>query len=111
MKASDNLKPPFQKPAQLSLRLYVAGTLPRAESAKANLQLLCAGLGAHQPAVDIVDVFLEPERTLIDGIIVTPTLVRLAPKPVVKILGTLSDLAQVRSALGLDAPVQNKIIA
>ncbi len=100
---------PFRTPARLSLRLYVAGTLPRAEQAKANLGRLCAELGANRPIVDIVDVFLQPERTLIDAIIVTPTLVRLSPKPVLKILGTLSDLARVRIALGVDDPAQKAV--
>jgi len=48
-----------------------------------------------------VDVLLEPERALSDGIIVTPTLVRLAPLPVVQILGALSNLGLVRATLGL----------
>lgn len=96
---------PSPGPGRLSLRLYVAGKLPRAETAKANLRRICAGLGPSQPQIDIVDVFLAPERTFVDAIVVTPTLVRLYPKPVVKIVGTLSDLARVRSALGLHDPV------
>ena len=89
--------------ASTTLRLYVAGTLPRAELAKANLRRLCASLGATAPKVEIVDVFLEPDRCLRDQIIVTPTLVRVSPKPFVRVLGTLNDLARVSSALGLDA--------
>ncbi len=103
---SRSLSAPSRGAVRMSLRLYVAGTLPRAETAKANLRRVCAGLGANQPEIDIVDVFLEPERTLLDAIIVTPTLVRLCPKPVVKILGTLSDLARVRSALGIAHPTE-----
>lgn len=92
-----------RKAARLSLRLYVAGTLPRAETAKANLRRFGASLGANAPTVEIVDVFLHPERCLTDGIIVTPTLVRLSPKPMLRILGTLSDFARMRSSLGIDA--------
>jgi circadian clock protein KaiB len=99
---------PSPPSARLSLRLYVAGHLPRAEQARANLRALCAGL-TRQPLVDIVDVFQQPERTLMDSIVVTPTLVRLSPKPVLKILGTLSDLPRVRQALGLPAPVDSEV--
>ncbi len=95
---------PAAEPRRLVLRLYVAGHLPRAELARANLKLLCDGLGQHAPLVDIVDVFAHPQRTLLDAIVVTPTLVRLNPKPMLKILGTLSDLPRVRLALGIDAP-------
>ncbi len=97
---------PSRKSARLSLRLYVAGTLPRAEAAKANLRRFGASLGANAPMIEIVDVFLEPERCLADGIIVTPTLVRLSPKPMLKILGTLADFARVRLALGIDAAIE-----
>jgi len=42
----------------------------------------------------------HPARALKDGIIVTPTLVRLVPAPARKIIGTLSDRNQVLLALG-----------
>ena len=43
----------------------------------------------------------EPLRALVEGILVTPTLVRLSP-PVRHIVGDLSDRAIVLRALGLD---------
>ena len=89
------------EPRGLVLRLYVAGRLPCSVEAEANLGLLCAEQNGDRPTVDIVDVLLEPERALSDGIIVTPTLVRLAPLPAVQILGALSNLGLVRAALGL----------
>jgi circadian clock protein KaiB len=90
----------------VSLRLYVGGTWPRAEEAKANLKRICAGLGGAAPTVEIVDVFRDPDRMAEDAIVVTPTLVRLWPKPMLRILGTLSDTARVRQALGIVAPAQ-----
>ncbi|MES2693710.1 MAG: circadian clock KaiB family protein [Verrucomicrobiota bacterium] len=91
----------------MSLRLYIGGTQPKAKQARANLRRICEELGDNQPIVDIVDVFREPDRTLSDNIIATPTLVRLSPKPVLRIIGTLSDLPRVRLALGLEsAPVE-----
>lgn len=89
--------------AGLVLRLYVAGRLPCSMEAEANLGLLCAEQDGDRPRVEIVDVLLEPERALTDGIIVTPTLVRLAPLPAVQILGALSNLRLVRATLGLAA--------
>ncbi len=92
--------PPLAEPG-LVLRLYVAGRLPCSVEAEANLDLLCAEQDGNRPSVEIVDVLLEPEQALTDGIIVTPTLVRLAPLPVVQILGALSNRRLVRAALGL----------
>ena len=45
--------------------------------------------GAHQ--IEIVDVLSSRKRALADGIFMTPTLVKLAPLPARKIVGTLSD--------------------
>jgi circadian clock protein KaiB len=89
------------EPRGLRLRLYVAGRLPCSIEAEANLDRLCAEQDGDRPGVEIVDVLLEPERALSDGIIVTPTLVRVAPLPAVQILGALSNLRLVRAALGL----------
>jgi len=88
---------------RLSLRLYVAGQLPGSVDAEAILRTLCAGSESTPPKLEVVDLLQEPDRALADGIMVTPTLVRLSPKPEVRILGFLSDLARVRSALGLSA--------
>ena len=91
----------------LMLRLYVAGHSPNSVAAMANLRTLCAEPHGSSPRVEIVDVLQEPERALQDGIMVTPMLVRLSPEPTVQILGALSDLARVRSALGVESQVKH----
>jgi hypothetical protein len=48
----------------------------------------------------------EPIRTLQEGVLVTPTLVRLEPAPSRTIVGTLSDSPQVLEALGIDDPAK-----
>jgi len=48
-----------------------------------------------------VDVFLAPKRALAEGIFMTPTLLKLAPAPVRKIVGTLSQTGIVLQSLGL----------
>ena len=51
--------------------------------------------------IEIVDVFKEPERALDDGIFLTPTLVKLLPLPIRRIVGTLSESDIVLRTLGL----------
>jgi len=54
-----------------------------------------------------VNVFKEPKRALADGILMTPTLVKLAPSPApMRIIGTLSQTAPVLLALGLELPAR-----
>ena len=85
-----------------SLRMYIAGEAPNSVRALANLAQLRE---RHLPVahvVEIVDITLEPHRALTDGVFMTPTLMKLAPKPMCRIVGTLSDLQPVLAALGLD---------
>lgn len=85
---------------KLQLRLYIAGNAPNSLRAVANCQAICAEHFANFD-LEIVDSFVEPERALADGIIVTPTLMKLAPHPKQRIIGNLSDTQQVLMSLGV----------
>ena len=85
-------------------KLYVAGDAPNSAQALANLTALCRSYLQDRHEIEVVDVFREPKRALADGIIMTPTLVRLAPSPVRRIVGTLSQTQIVLQALGLEIP-------
>lgn len=79
----------------LSLRLYVAGSASNSSLAIANIRALCA---KHFPAahdLEIVDMIQHPKRALADGIIVSPTLMKLSPPPARRLIGNLSDTEQV----------------
>jgi circadian clock protein KaiB len=83
-------------------RLYVAGDAQNSAQALANLNALCR---AHLPGrheIEVVDVFREPKRALADAIFMTPTLLRLGPSPVKRIVGTLAQTQVVLQALGLE---------
>ena len=86
----------------LKFRLYVAGDAPNSAQAIANLAAICRTHLLDRHEIELVDVFLEPKRARADGILMTPTLIKLTPAPVRRIVGTLSQLAPVLHALGLD---------
>ena len=90
--------------SRLVLRLYVAGDGTNSAAARANLKRLLAHCEPSTYSIEIVDCLREPIRTLQDGVLVTPTLIRLEPKPGRTIVGTLSDSKQVVEALGIDGP-------
>jgi circadian clock protein KaiB len=83
-------------------RLYIADNTQNSAQAIANLTALCRTYLPGRHEVEVVDVLREPKRALADGILMTPTLVRLAPLPVVRIVGTLSDPQPLLHALGLE---------
>jgi len=83
------------------LRLYIAGGTQNSAQAVANLTALCH---AHLPDrynIELVDVLRDPKRALEDQIFMTPTLVKLAPPPVGRIVGTLNEAQFVLNALGV----------
>jgi len=85
--------------------LYVADEAENSVRAISNLATICRECLPGRHEISIVDVLKEPKRALADGIFMTPTLIRLAPGPAVRIVGTLSDTQTVLLALGLDARV------
>jgi circadian clock protein KaiB len=54
-----------------------------------------------QYEIEHIDVFQQPERALADIIVMTPTLIKVSPKPMCRIVGTLSETKNVLGALGL----------
>lgn len=86
---------------RFTFTLFVAGDAPNSVRAIANLGAFCRDHLVDRYEIEIVDVFLEPERALAQGIFMTPTLVALTPPPVRRIVGTLSQLKVVLQALGL----------
>lgn len=81
-------------------RLYVAGEAPNSQLALRNLKVLCQDHYRDDYHIDVVDVLLSPERAWTEGVIVTPTVVRLTPEPGIRIIGNLSNTDQVLSVLG-----------
>lgn len=93
-------------PVHYKFRLYVAADALNSAQAQANLMALCRSYVPERYEVELVDVFKEPQRALTDGIFLTPTLVRLAPLPVRRIVGTLSQTALVVRAMNLDGGIE-----
>lgn len=84
-----------RKKSGLQLRLYVAGSAPNSLHAIASIRTICEENVHCVLDLEIVDMLEEPQRALADGIIVTPTLLKLRPLPVQRLIGGLSDTQQV----------------
>ncbi|HTK48416.1 MAG TPA: circadian clock KaiB family protein [Gemmatimonadaceae bacterium] len=88
----------------LRLRLFVAGNAPNSAQARANLRALVQRYHVPEGDVEVVDCLLDPLRAFEEGVLVTPTLLKLAPDPTEIIVGTLASVERVAQTLGLDAP-------
>jgi circadian clock protein KaiB len=85
----------------VELRLYVAGSNLLSRRALENLGAILDRTPPGTYGLEVVDLVAEPERADEHRILATPTLVRLAPAPVRKLIGDLSDAERVREHLGI----------
>jgi circadian clock protein KaiB len=85
---------PRSSTGTLCLRLYVAGQAPNSVCA-ITATALCRDHFRSTHQLEIVDVLSHPSQALADGIIVTPTLIKLSPSPVRRVIGNLSDTPHV----------------
>lgn len=81
--------------------LFVAGQSPRSTRAIENLRGLVDRELAGDFELVIVDVIDEPDEAEASQIMATPTVIKLAPEPVRRVTGDLSDPDAVALALGL----------
>ena len=87
-------------------RLYVAGDAPNSAQAQTNLTVLCQTYLPDRYEIEIVDVLKVPMLALKDNVLMTPTLLKLSPAPVRRIVGALSQMQTVLDPLGLEVIVK-----
>jgi circadian clock protein KaiB len=81
--------------------LYVAGQESNSGIARRNLKDICEEHLRGRYSVTEVDVLVDFETALREGVFVSPTLVLVSPGPRVTIVGNLGDRTKVLAALGL----------
>ncbi|TAL23494.1 MAG: diguanylate cyclase [Frankiales bacterium] len=85
--------------------LYVAGVGDRSATAEASVGRFCEqNLPTGSYTVRVVDVLRAEGEADAVRVLVTPTLVRSVPLPVVRVVGDLSDVDVLVAALGLGRP-------
>ena len=99
MKKPKQPKLSLKKPVFWSLKLYLAGQSPKSLAAFRNLRLICDRYLRGQYAIEVVDLLKNPQQARRDDILALPTLVRVLPTPVKKIIGDLSNTDRVLGCL------------
>jgi circadian clock protein KaiB len=87
--------------AQFKFILFVAGQEPNSVLARKNLQQLCREHLQDRCAIEIIDVFQNLDAALKHNILITPTLIKVAPGPPLTVFGNLSDSQKVLASLHL----------
>ena len=82
------------------LKLYVAGSTPNSVRALKTLRTILEQEFQGVYALKVIDVIESPQLAEEDKILATPTLAKVLPPPVRKLIGDLSDREKV--LIGLD---------
>ena len=82
------------------LKLYVAGNTPNSMRALKTLRNILETEFKGVYALKVIDVLKSPQLAEEDKILATPTLAKILPPPVRRIIGDLSDRERV--LIGLD---------
>lgn len=90
-----------EPPARYSFRVYVTGESRRSVQTLTNLRSLCESRVPGEHSIELVDVLDQPVQADEHRILATPTVLRTAPGPVLRVIGDLSDHDAAAAALGL----------
>ena len=88
-------------PPSYVLRLFVAGTTTRSQRAISCLRRLCDEHLAGRYELEVIDVYTNPEATRDFQIVATPTLVKVSPAPLRRMIGDLTNPAKVLAGLNI----------
>jgi circadian clock protein KaiB len=83
------------------LKLCISGMSPRSRRALINLKSLCDKYLAGNYALEVIDLYQQPELAARHRIIATPTLLKNLPAPVRQMFGDLSDTKTILRRLGI----------
>jgi circadian clock protein KaiB len=92
----------MMRPPRFRFRLYVAGTTQNSTRASANLTAFCTAHLPERHEIEVVDVLCNPKLAMADRVFMTPTLIKLAPAPGRRMIGTLSQPQLLLETLGLE---------
>lgn len=96
-----NLSEAFQqlladrKQERYHLRLYVAGMTVRSTNAVAALKSLCEQVLPDRYELEVVNLLEHPELAVANQILAVPTLVKVLPLPVRRLVGDLTKQDQL----------------
>ena len=93
-------------PDNYLLKLFITRS-PQAERAIKNIKSICENELKGEYRLEIVDILENPQAADNDRIIATPTLIKVLPEPLRRVIGDLSNTEKV--LLGLDLVAMDNV--
>jgi circadian clock protein KaiB len=107
---SETPPPARTKGAHYVLRLFITGTTSRSSRAIANLRRVCEERLHGEYDLEVVDIYQHPAAAQEHQILAAPTLVKMLPLPLRRIIGDLANEERVLVGLGL-SPKETATVA
>lgn len=85
----------------VKLKLYVTGNTPTSEQVVAKIREIMVVDAQQDFELEVVDIFDDPEQAINDAVLATPTLLKVLPLPVRRLVGDLKDRERVLAGLEL----------
>ena len=85
------------------MKLYITGASPNSIRAVANLKSICETYLQGNYKLDIIDVHQQPLLAKEEQIVALPMLIKIAPLPIKRLIGDLSDVTKVLKGLDYNA--------
>jgi len=89
---------------EYSLLLFVAGSSSRSRRAILQARALCANELKGRCTLEVIDIYQDPVRARDEQILATPTLVKVLPRPVRRLIGVPARAGRLFVGLGLGVP-------
>lgn len=84
------------------LRLFVTGITPRSLEAIEKVRQLCEENMPGRYDLEVVDLYKQPQAAQKDQVFAAPTLVKLLPLPVRKIVGNMKEKEKLLAGLDIE---------
>ncbi len=84
------------------LCLFIAGTSPRSRRTIDNLRRVCDAYLTGNFDLEVIDIYQQPHLAEAYQVVAAPTLVKVMPEPLRRIIGDLTN--EARLLRGLDLP-------
>jgi circadian clock protein KaiB len=98
---SEKPPPVLAKSPAYVLRLFITGTTSRSSRAIANLRRVCEERLQGKYDLEVVDIYQHPAAAREYQILAAPTLVKMLPLPLRRIIGDLANEERVLAGLDL----------
>ena len=87
---------------QYVLNLFVTGSTARSLKAISNMRAICKEYLSGRYKMQVIDLYQQPELAKDNKLVAAPTLIKLLPEPVRRVIGDMSNTAEVLVGLDID---------